>query len=156
MAAGASVGTAAAATDGSRMDMLIRMAVSATPSATPMATPKARIPPAWVMRRPMIRRTPQAGHLAVPWDSGRWQTGQLKTLASVSPIAASSSLRAGHAAGALAAQQVDGHRPRKCRSSVVRTHPVRWSRSDASTFGVDCPLAVEVVRLSLICASIRP
>ena len=32
---------------------------------------------------------PQAGHLAVPCDSGRWQAGQLKTLASGSPIAGS-------------------------------------------------------------------
>ena len=116
-----------------------------------MATPRARIPPAWVMRRPMIRRTPQAGHLAVPWDSGRWQTGQLKTLASVSPIAASN-------ASAPVTPRV--RLPRSRLMVIVRQVSFECGPDapgpmvpvvDASTFGGDRPLAASSETESHLC-----
>ena len=78
-AAGGAVGTAAAATDGSRMRHADQDGRQRDAEDDADGDAEARgCPPAWVMRRPMIRRTPQAGHLAVPWDSGRGADGAVE------------------------------------------------------------------------------
>ena len=85
VADGLATGTIAAGGPGS--DRVTAETVVTTPIGIPRTIPRIRIARARRRVTPMTRCTPQPVQRHVPLDSGRAQAGQLKTRASVSPIA---------------------------------------------------------------------